>query len=73
MTNNTANLGEDERMFQTKIDLKVLGYLLGDGINEEAPKITTRETIVEVKLIRERTIVGDSKPWESDDDSFRDF
>ena len=73
MSNNTANLGEDERMFQTKVDLKVLGYLLGDGENEEAPKITTRETIVEVKLIRERSIVGDTKPWESDDDSFRDF
>ena len=70
---NSSNLGEDERMFQTKVDLKVLGYLLGDGENEEAPKVTVRETITEVKLIRERTIVGDSKPWESDDDSFRDF
>jgi hypothetical protein len=72
-SNNTANLGEEERMFQTKVDLKVLGYLLGDGLNEEAPKVTVRETITEVKLIRERTIVGDKKPWESDDDSFRDF
>ena len=73
MTNNTANLGEEERSFQTKIDLKVLGYLLGDGENEEAPKVTIRETVTEVKLIRERSIVGDKKPWESDDDSFRDF
>ena len=73
MTNNTSNLGEEERSFQTKIDLKVLGYLLGDGENEEAPKVTVRETVTEIKLIRERTIVGDSKPWESDDDSFRDF
>lgn len=73
MSNNTANLGEEERMFQTKVDLKVLGYLLGDGENEEAPKVTKRETITEVKLVRERTIVGDTKPWESDDDSFRDF
>ncbi len=73
MTNNTANLGEEERSFQTKVDLKVLGYLLGDGENDEVPKVTVRETITEVKLIRERTIVGDSKPWESDNDSFRDF
>ena len=73
ITNNSNNLGEEERSFATKVDLKVLGYLLGDGTNEAAPKITTRETVVEVKLIRERTIVGDSKPWESDDDSFRDF
>ena len=42
--------------------------------NEEAPKFTTRETIVEVKAHqRKKSIVGDSKPWESDDDSFRDF
>lgn len=73
MSNNTANLGEDERMFQTKVDLKVLGYLLGDGTNEAVPKATVRESIVEVKVIRERSIVGDKKPWESDDDSFRDF
>lgn len=71
--NNTANLNEDERSFETTIKLKVLGFLLGDGENEEAPKIVTKETIVEVKIVRERSIVGDKKPWESDDDDFRDF
>ena len=71
--NNVANLAEEERAFQTTITFKVLGYLLGDGENEEVPKIVTKETIVEVKLIRERTIVGDKKPWDSDDDGFREF
>ena len=71
--NNVANLSEEERSFQTTITFKVLGFLLGDGENEEAPKVVTKETIVEVKLIRERTIVGDKKPWESDDDGFREF
>ena len=71
--NSGNNLGEEERKFETTITLKVLGYLLGDGENEEAPKIVTKESIVEVKLVRERTIVGDSKPWESDNDKFRDF
>lgn len=70
---NMSNLGEDERMFETTISFKVLGYLLGDGENEEVPKIVTKETIVEVKLVRERSIVGDKKPWESDDDDFREF
>jgi len=70
---NMSNLGEEERMFETTITLKVLGYLLGDGVNEEAPKIVTKETVVEVKLIRERSIIGDKKPWESDDDDFRGF
>jgi len=72
-SNNMANLGEEERMFQTKIDIKVLGYLLGDGKNDEAPKIITKETIVEVKVIRERSIVGDEKPWETDNKKYREF
>ena len=71
--NNVSNLGEDERSFDTTVKLKVLGFLLGEGENEEVPKIVTKETIVEVKLVRERSIVGDKKPWESDDDDFRDF
>lgn len=71
--NNVANLAEEERAFETTITFKVLGYLLGDGENEEVPKIVTKETIVEVKLVRERSIVGDKKPWESDDDDFREF
>ena len=72
-SNNVANLAEEERAFETTITLKVLGYLLGDGQNEDAPEIVKKETIVEVKLVRERTIVGDEKPWESDDDGFRGF
>lgn len=70
---NMANLAEEERMFETSITFKVLGYLLGDGENEEAPKVVTKETIVEVKLVRERSIVGDKKPWDNDADDFRDF
>jgi len=72
-TNNVANLGEEERSFETNITLKVLGYFLGEGLNEEAPATVVKETIVEVKIIRERSIVGDTKPWENDDDGFRDF
>ena len=72
-SNNMSNLGEDERSFKTTVKLKVLGYLLGDGENDDAPKIVKKETIVEVKLIRERTIVGDEKPWETDDKKYREF
>jgi hypothetical protein len=64
--NNMSNLGEDERSFKTTVDLKVLGYLLGDGENEEAPKVIYKESIVDVKISRERVIVGDRKPWEKD-------
>ncbi len=71
--NNSSSLGEDERSFETTIEIKVLGYLMGDETNDEIPKIITKETIVEVKLIRERTIVGDEKPWETDNKKYRDL
>ena len=72
-SNNLSNFAEEERAFMTKIEIKVLGYLLGDGINEEVPKIIKKETVVEVKLIRERTIVGDEKPWLTDNKKYREI
>ena len=70
--NNASNLGDEERVFSTKVDIKVLGYLMGDGENDPKPQIIRKETIVEVKLIRERAIIGDKKPWESDNDFYRE-
>jgi hypothetical protein len=53
---NTSNLAEDERIFETKITIKVLGYLVGEGDNREKPKITIRETQVTVEFARERVV-----------------
>jgi len=69
--NNLSNMGEDERTFMTKIDIKVLGYLIGDGKNNSQPVSVKKETIVEIKPIRERVILGDKKPWVSDNDDYR--
>ena len=57
--NNVANLGDDERVFETKMDIRILGYLLGAGNNDERPKISVRENFVEVKFPREQVILGD--------------
>ena len=65
---NVDNLGEEERMFETKIQIKVLGYLIGEGINRVKPKVSARENQVQVRIVRERTIVGDERPWEHNDD-----
>ena len=69
--NNLASLGEDERTFKTKIDLKVLGYLVGDGENDPKPKAIKTETIVEVKIIRERAILKDEVPWLKRNNKYR--
>ena len=71
--NNVSNLSEEERSFQTTVSLKVLGYLIGEGDSDDSPKVVIKENIVEVKLIRERSIIGDEKPWESDNKKYRDF
>jgi len=63
LDNNISNLGEEERKFITKIDIKILGYLLGSGNNDDRPKITIRENAVEVKFPRERVIFGDIKDY----------
>jgi len=57
--NNVASLGEDERSYQTTVAIEVLGYLIGDDVNQEKPKIVVRENAVQVRLPREHVIMGD--------------
>lgn len=57
--NNSANLGDSEREFQTQIDTRVLGYLIGAGNNDERPKVSIRENAVEIRIPRERVMLGD--------------
>ena len=66
LSNNVANLGDEERKYETTINIKVLGYLLGAGKNEKYPKITIRENPVEFKMPREKVIFGDKRPWENE-------
>lgn len=56
-TNNTSNMGEDERTFITQITINVLGYLIGDGPNSKEPIVERKQNIVEVTFPRE-TIVN---------------
>jgi len=63
LENNISNLGEEERKFQTTIDLKILGYLMGADKNDNQPKITIRENAAEFKFVRERVIMGDKKDY----------
>ena len=56
--NNVANMGTDERTYITNITFEVLGYIIGESPNGDRPKIIKRESAVEVKIGRERVIVG---------------
>ena len=51
--NNITDLGEDERMFSSDISIRVLGYLIGEGKNDDRPIVQIRENAVEVTYPRE--------------------
>ena len=56
---NNAALETAERLFKTNITIKVLGYIIGAGVNQETPNVVVRESAAEVIIGREKTIVGD--------------
>ena len=71
-SNNTTNLGEQERSFETKITIKVLGYLVGEGLNTSRPKLSRKENRARIRFTRERSIIGDKVPWKDKDNDYRD-
>jgi hypothetical protein len=56
---NLADFSGDERKFETKITLKVIGYIVGEGKNREKPHYAIKENAVEVKIPRERITLGE--------------
>tara|TARA_R100000008_G_scaffold19975_2_gene10314 strand:+ start:3869 stop:4762 length:894 start_codon:yes stop_codon:yes gene_type:complete len=60
--NNVASLNEDSRMFSTDITIKVLGYLIGEGENDDRQLVKIEENVVEITFPRERVALpGDSE------------
>ena len=57
--NNISALDTDERTYQTKVDISVLGYLIGEDKNQAQPKVVIRENVVQVRVPRERRITED--------------
>ena len=54
--NNLANLGEEIREFNTEISLRVLGYLIGEGPNDNRPLVRVEENIVEYSFPKESVV-----------------
>ena len=58
-TNNVNNLGEDLRMFTSEISFRVLGYLIGEGENDDRPIVRVEENAVDIAYPREGTVPVD--------------
>jgi hypothetical protein len=56
---NVAEIGEEEAYYQTTFEIKVLGYLIGGGKNDDQPTVVVKENAVDIKIGRERVILGD--------------
>jgi hypothetical protein len=55
-----ADLAENERKYKSSITVKVLGYLIGEGDNQEKPQTIEQENAVEVKFPKESlTFIGE--------------
>ena len=70
---NAGSLGDSEKSYETIITFKVQGYIIGADKNQETPKVVIEEGIAEIKISRERVIVGDITVFSADDDDFREF
>jgi len=54
--NNVSDLAEDRRMFETTININILGYLIGEGDNDDRPIVRVEENAVEVTFPREQAM-----------------
>lgn len=56
---NSAAISTEERVFKSTANIRVLGYITGGDKNQKTPNVVVRESAAEIKIARERTIVGD--------------
>ena len=54
--NNAASLNEDIREFRTDISIRVLGYLIGEGPNDDRPIVRVDENTVEYVFPQETVV-----------------
>lgn len=57
--NNLSSFSNEERRFETKINVEILGHLIGSGPNEDQPQYVIRENAVDLKIPRERIVTKD--------------
>ena len=70
--NTVSNMTNNERIYETTVSVNVIGYLIGEGDNQIRAKVIKRENAVEVKIPRERVIVGDAQQLPESSGFYRD-
>ena len=57
--NNVGNLGEDIRTFSSDITIRVLGYLIGEGPNDDRNIVRVDENVIEIMYPQEGIVHPD--------------
>lgn len=57
--NNVADSTNEERKFETKINIQVIGYIIGTDKNQVKPNFVYRESMVDIKIPRERSMLNE--------------
>jgi hypothetical protein len=68
--NNASNIGEGEKVYETTLTIRVIGYIMGAEDNDDKPKVVVREGAAEVKIIRERVVLDDKNVNLDTEDGF---
>jgi hypothetical protein len=59
--NNVANLSEELRLYSSEITIRVLGYLIGEGENDDRPLVRIDENVVEYLFPSESSVPEDDE------------
>ena len=70
--NNVGDMGDAERTYETTFQFEVLGYIIGEDPNGDRPKVIKTQNAVEVKIPRERVILGEKPRYGKDKGFYRD-
>ena len=60
-TNNSSNLNEESRMYTTEVSIRVLGYLIGEGENDDQQIVRVDENFVEIMFPMEGIVKEDEE------------
>jgi hypothetical protein len=61
--NNVNNLSEEIRLFNSDISIRVLGYLIGEGENDDRPLVRVDENVVEITWPQEGIVPEDEEGY----------
>jgi hypothetical protein len=59
LANNLSSMDNEERRFETKVNIEVLGYFCGGDENSTTPTYSIRENAVQFRIPRERALWDD--------------